>query len=184
MSSSDTLRIPAFVGGIPTKADFAPSILFCVLYGLLIIPILYRFFNQKSRVYLFLLFGTIPFAIERIVVYGIRASQSHTPTSANWLDQGGSRGKLVYQQISFSLGFFGFATDAVPMLRCLLVNTTLEDEERGSTDKPRPRFWYRRFAEVFGLVYLAASIPGIIAGGRYSKAIRDQSAADRAFQLR
>lgn len=54
---------PAPIGGKIDDADFAPSILFAVLYGLLIPLVAYRMLHRRSRT--LLLLGSAIFAIER-----------------------------------------------------------------------------------------------------------------------
>ena len=54
---------PAPIGGTSLPSDFAPSVLFAVLYGLLVPLMAYRMFDRRSR--FGLLFGTIIFSIER-----------------------------------------------------------------------------------------------------------------------
>jgi len=104
-----TFRVPSLVGGIPTKADFVPSVIFAVAYGILLIPVGFRLSRSKSRVFT-LLIGTLTFSIERIVVFSVRASQAHFSSEP-------SKGRLIYQQVSFALGFISFATDSVALLR-------------------------------------------------------------------
>jgi len=57
---------PAPVGGTVYPSDLAPSILFAILYGLLLPLIVYRVLDRRSRS--ILLIGTIIFSVERCVV--------------------------------------------------------------------------------------------------------------------
>ncbi|EGO25807.1 hypothetical protein SERLADRAFT_388314, partial [Serpula lacrymans var. lacrymans S7.9] len=72
---SSNIAFPSPVGGVPFPSDFAPSVLFAVLYGLLVPVMAYRVANKKSRT--FLLVGSITFSIERIVLFSLRAVQAH-----------------------------------------------------------------------------------------------------------
>lgn len=171
--------VPALVGGIPTKQDFAPSIIFAIAYGLALIPVIWRFRNPNTRTILFT-FGTLSFSIERIVVWSIRASQSHDHQPGETL----KKGFLIYQQVSFALGFLGFSGDTTNWLRTTLVNSTLADPVRGSVDNPERRFWARRWADIWGLVWLTATVTGGVAHSGYTHADTDQSAADKLFRLR
>lgn len=54
---------PSPVGGVLFPGDFAPSILFAVLYGMLLPMALYRMLHKK----LLLLIGSLTFTIERQV---------------------------------------------------------------------------------------------------------------------
>ncbi|KAG8913856.1 hypothetical protein FRC00_001443 [Tulasnella sp. 408] len=172
-------KIPSLVGGFPTQADFAPSIIFAVAYGLSVIPFLIRFWNPNTRTYL-LGIGTFAYAVERVVVWSIRAAQSHDHHLGETL----SKGRLVYQQVSFALGFIGFGSDCVAFMRAAMVNTTLEDPKRGSIDKPRDRFWYRRAADLAGLLWLIASVPGAIGYSKMPGAAAHPEDADKLFRLR
>ncbi|KAG9049571.1 hypothetical protein FS837_009909 [Tulasnella sp. UAMH 9824] len=177
--SSQTVRVPSLVGGVPTKADFAPSIIFAVAYGLSVIPFVRRFLNKDSRTWTLAL-GTLPFSIERVVVYAIRASQSHDHNLGDTI----SKGKLVYQQVSFALGFVSFASDAVAFVRATMVNTTLEDPNRGSVDQPDKRRLYRRCSELAGWMWLAATVPGIVAYTKMPGSGDHQDQADQLYRLR
>ena len=43
------VNFPALIGGTSLPPDFAPSILFVVLYGLLVLLMVYRMFDRRSR---------------------------------------------------------------------------------------------------------------------------------------
>ena len=60
------IQFPAPVGGTVLPDDFAPSVLFAILYALLSPLILYRILGRRSRCTL--LIGTMAFAVERHVV--------------------------------------------------------------------------------------------------------------------
>jgi hypothetical protein len=105
-------------------------------------------------------------------------------------------------QISFGLGFIGIANDLVNIIRCLLVNATYGPERypessaawtkgglltpppEGTPDLPKARFWARRFTDVLGLAFLAATVPGIIANSQYGKVFDDQKQADKTAKNR
>ncbi|KAG8898635.1 hypothetical protein FRB99_007245 [Tulasnella sp. 403] len=178
-NNSTQVYVPSLVGGIPTKGDFVPSILFAIASALSLIPFIRRFINKDTRT-IFLAIGTLSFSIERVIVYAIRAFMSHTHHPGQVLNNR----LLVYQQASFTLGYLSFAPDYVTFVRTLMVNTTLEDPVRGSEDQPRTRFWMRRAADMGGLLWLIAIIPGVIAYSQPSSAIHDQQKEDTVFLLR
>ena len=60
------VNFPAPVGGTVLPPDFAPSVLFAVLYGLLLPLLAYRMLDRRSRCTL--LIGTMAFSVERCVV--------------------------------------------------------------------------------------------------------------------
>lgn len=57
------MSFPTPVGGTALPADFAPSILFAVLYALLVPIMFYRVYDKRSRTTL--LIGTVFFGVER-----------------------------------------------------------------------------------------------------------------------
>ncbi|KAF9522658.1 hypothetical protein CPB83DRAFT_822578 [Crepidotus variabilis] len=189
------VSFPAPVGGTPLPVDFAPSVLFAVLYGLLIPLEAYRLFHRRSRTTL--LIGTVAFAIERIVIFSLRAAQSRNEKRRF------SNGLIDYMQASFALGSIGIASDLVNIVRCLLVNPTygparfeecaaartkecmMEPPVEGvHEDMPKQRFWIRRFTDFYGLAFLASTVPGIIANTHFHKAIDSQKEADNIYKLR
>lgn len=179
MSDQPQHSIPSLVGGFPTKADFAPSIIFAIAYGLSVIPFLIRFLNPNTRTWTFAI-GTFAYSVERVVVWSIRASQSHDHHLGETL----SKGRLVYQQVSFALGFIGFGTDCVAFMRATLVNTTLEDPKRGSVDNARARFWSRRATDLAGLLWMISSVPGAVGYSKMPGSFDHPENADKLFSLR
>lgn len=177
--NSTAVRVPALIGGVPDQTDFAPSILFAVLYFLSLIPHAYHLFNPDTRTITFCI-GTVTFSIERIVVWSLRAGQAKVHHPGDVLN----RGILVYLQVSYALGFLSFAADAVGMARAVLVNATLEDPSRGSPDEPKKRVQYRRGLDCYNFIYLIATVTGVIAYGKLPSAADSQSVSDDVYNLR
>ncbi|EAU91146.1 hypothetical protein CC1G_03314 [Coprinopsis cinerea okayama7 len=189
-----TVEFPSPVGGASLPPDFAPSILFAVLYGLLVPLTAYRLYDRRSRTVLLL--GTIIFSTERIVIFSIRAAQARNET----MRQSGNLAN--YMQLSFAQGYIGIANDLVNLIRCLLVNASYGPErypessaastkgcdlpppKETDVDNPRQRFWIRRFADFSGLSFLAATVPNILAHSVYKKTFTDQAVADKTYKLR
>ena len=63
MGSNSTHEFPAPVGGVPFPIDFAPSILFAILYGLMVPVVVFRMVHPRSRNGV--LICTTVFSIER-----------------------------------------------------------------------------------------------------------------------
>ncbi|KAG8679972.1 hypothetical protein FRC11_003085 [Ceratobasidium sp. 423] len=164
------------VGGIPVSDDLAPSIVFAVLYALLLPNIIYNFFIRKPRAWNVIQISTVIFAVERIAWCIIRAVQAAHPEKRT------SGGLMNYVQVTVALGFVGISSEAIKLLRCTLVNTTLP-ENGASKDRRAARQYYRYFCFFFELAFLGATIPGIIAGGQYSSARFDQTKADKNMNL-
>jgi len=188
------VQFPAPIGGTVLLDDFAPSILFAILYALLSPLMLYRMFHRRSRCTL--LIGTAIFSIERIVIFSLRAVQSKNDSFRF------SGGLTSYMQISFGMGFIGIASDAVKLARCLLVNATYGPEKyfqspaaatkeglvppptADTPDQPRVRTWCRRVANLMGLAFLTAIILEAIANSNYSKVFNSQKDANMTAVLR
>jgi hypothetical protein len=183
------VEFSAPVGGTALPVDFAPSILFAILYACLAPLMLYRMFDRRSRC--ILLIGTIAFSVERVVMFALRAVQARNEQHHF------SKGLATYMQISFGLGFIGITGDAVKLTRCLLVNATYGPElyhespaaaSKGvivppptadTPDQPRVRFWCRRVNDFLGFTFLAANtVPAIIANSHYSRVFDSQKNAD------
>ncbi|KZW01307.1 hypothetical protein EXIGLDRAFT_603040 [Exidia glandulosa HHB12029] len=182
------MHIPTPVGGTPLHVDGVPSIIFAVAYGLLFPFILARMFRPGRRS--ILLVGTSVFAIERVVVYALRATQAYNPAKQT------SGGLLIYLQLSFAQGYITMAQDTVPLLRVLLVHATNPPDvieprhEDGAetvvdpTDQPRTRFWVRRASDILNLSFMAATIPNGVQGAKYKDALHDQRSADKLQRFR
>ena len=94
------------------------------------------------------------------------------------------------------MGFIAIASDAVRLVRCLLVNATYGPENYSQSpaaatkegvvsppsadtpDLPQARSWHRMATSFLSLAFLAAFITGIAANSNYSKNIDSQSNAD------
>ncbi|KAG9096626.1 hypothetical protein FRC07_010893 [Ceratobasidium sp. 392] len=174
--SDQTAFVSRAVGGIPVHADIAPSAIFAVLYALLLPNIIYNFFIKKPRAWNAIQIATVIFAVERIAWCIIRAVQGAHP------EKGTSGGLMNYVQLTVGLGFVGIVSESTKLLRCVLVFPTLP-EKGGATDRPRLRQWYRIVLTIFELAFMASSIPGGVAGGKYSAARTNQALADKNMRL-
>ncbi|KAI1791182.1 hypothetical protein LXA43DRAFT_889645 [Ganoderma leucocontextum] len=117
MASNSTHEFAAPVGGVPYPIDFAPSILFAVLYGLMVPVVVFRMVHPRSRNGV--LIGTTVFSIERVVAYGLRAHAAHSASAR------ASEGLETYFQTTYSGGFTSIGQDLMQLLRALLVSSTL-----------------------------------------------------------
>ncbi|KAF9050267.1 hypothetical protein BJ165DRAFT_1609218 [Panaeolus papilionaceus] len=191
-------EFPAPIGGIPQpNVDFAPSILFAILYTFLVPLMAYRMFHRRSRTILIL--GPLCFAIERIIIFSLRALMSRRD-SARY-----SKGLLTYMQVSLAVGFLSRGNDMVNLLRCLLVNPTFSADmyfqspasttilKDGQTfdppspdmpDHPKARFWERKFCDLLGLVFIVPLVLGVIANSNYSQVMDKADHAQRTKKFR
>ncbi|EAU91147.2 hypothetical protein CC1G_03315 [Coprinopsis cinerea okayama7 len=189
-----SVEFPSPIGGAALPEDFAPSVLFAVLYGLLVPLVVYRLYDRRSRTTL--LIGTIIFAVERIAIFALRANQARNEKKRL------SGGMANYMQLSFGSGYITIASDLISLLRCLLINASYGYErypessaaatkgchipppQEGDPDYPRQRFWARRFTGFAGFAFLAATVPGIIAHSTYKKGFTSERHAQRTFVYR
>jgi len=196
--SSNSGRFPSPVGGVPLSQDFVPSIVFTVLYALLLPVFAYRLYKRESRT--LALFRTMAFCIERVVVFSLRADRSRP--SADHV----SETLVKYMQVTWAGGFVGIGQDLVLILRAFLVKSTkirqkipsyeyvlrparLRFDHDSSTneipaDNPRERFWVRRACDVANLATGAAHILSAVGGILYWKATHSRTEARLVQRLR
>ncbi|EKM54321.1 uncharacterized protein PHACADRAFT_210131 [Phanerochaete carnosa HHB-10118-sp] len=206
--SSSIVQFPAPIGGVPFSRDFAPSILFACLYGLLAFLGIYRLARSTSRNVM--VFSFLAFIIERVVIWSLRAKQARTPS------EDFSRSLTIYWQITFSIGFLAIHGIILNLLRCLVVHTTkgtsptpessptIQTEEMGGLrafmnksktsvaippleygpqeDQPRRRALYRRMFGLLALLSIAPAVIGSLMGNGYVDAVADPKAAASAVQ--
>ncbi|KAH6883727.1 hypothetical protein BKA70DRAFT_1206275 [Coprinopsis sp. MPI-PUGE-AT-0042] len=188
------MPFPSPIGGTPLPSELGACILFIVLYVCLI-PLMVRgVLDRRSRTTVTI--GIVLFSIERIVVYILRALQ--TRNEAMRL----SGGLINYQQTSFGMGYVGLSSDLLNAVRCLLVNPTygleryaespaaatkecyLEPPREGDVDRPRERFWVRRFADASLVVFLTAIALGIVGNSSYSSTFNNAGKANSTYNFR
>jgi hypothetical protein len=105
-------------------------------------------------------------------------------------------------QVSLGLGYIGISNDLVNLLRCLLLNPTygsdlyeespaaaskegvMKPPPEGTPDMKVTRFWVRRFTDMMNLLYIAATVTGIIANSNFAPGMDSQAMADRNQRLR
>ncbi|KAI0081886.1 hypothetical protein K474DRAFT_1671445 [Panus rudis PR-1116 ss-1] len=208
MSSPESkFTFPSPIGGAPSHQDFAPSVLFSVLYGLLFPIMIYRLVRSSSRT--FVLIKTKYFVIERTVILALRAAMSpygRLPAVKLLIN---------YTQTTLNVGHVALAANLVLLLRSLLVQATanparsssIETHDPGSISmvslKPsdvrveivevtaawsvhrqKERFWYRRITGFILLGCLTAFLLGVISGFIYWNATIDEGQAQLEQRLR
>ncbi|KAH7100133.1 hypothetical protein BKA62DRAFT_620517 [Auriculariales sp. MPI-PUGE-AT-0066] len=191
-SAEITARFPTPVGGFPDSRDRVPSILFAILY-LCIVPVgAMRLIRRESRTWVHI--GTCTFALERIVVYSLRAWQS--------FDDGHryAAGLLEYTQMSFACGYLVVTQDLIPLFRVLLINYTNGPDEIESVhrdpacdgqamselppDDPKRRGRLRLWTFLFNISFITVNVPNLVQGSMYDNAVVQQKAADAIQILR
>ena len=67
MSTPPDYTFPSPIGGVPFELDFAPSVLFATLYGILSVIAFYRMAHPATRT--LCLLGTTSFVVERCALF-------------------------------------------------------------------------------------------------------------------
>ncbi|KAI0369014.1 hypothetical protein BV20DRAFT_980380 [Pilatotrama ljubarskyi] len=125
MSSNTTPEFPSPVGGVPLDVDFAPSILFSVLYALLVPVAIMRIINPRSRN--MVLVGTLLFSTEQALTTHLPYSCVNFALRAHAAHHAGfreSKSFETYLQATLNAGFITIGQDLVTLSRSLLVSTT------------------------------------------------------------
>ncbi|KAI0793242.1 hypothetical protein C8Q75DRAFT_551460 [Abortiporus biennis] len=186
-----TFKFPSPVGGAPFPIDYAPSIVFSVLYGLLVPVIVYRQAFKHSRNIVFI--GTIAFVIVRIVLFALRSEQAHDPIKRV------SSSMTKFMQSTITLAYGSMGVDLTSLLLCVVVNATegnprirwypsvnsLDQEQLeadpGVTEealsRAKERSRYRWICGTLRLIVWVPSILSIISGVSYPKGETDAKTA-------
>ncbi|KAI0687962.1 hypothetical protein C8T65DRAFT_127572 [Cerioporus squamosus] len=213
MTSSPTHEFASPIGGAPFPIDFAPSILFSVLHGLLVLVFAWRMTRSQTRH--FVLIGALVFTTERTVFYGLRAHAAHNAGART------NESLETYLQTTLAGGFISLGIDLLQLTRALLVNATkgskvlanearankngkpdslevrgseasfLTDSDRSTTvegfagleDLPHLRAWIRRIGLAAAILFWVTIILGIVAGVYYQGALHSGANAELVRQL-
>jgi len=206
MASSESVQFPSPIGGVAFPSDLAPSVVFVLLYSFLLLLLPYRIRDPKSRN--MLMMGAALFATERIVLFSLRAVQSHDSTKRV------SKILTTYMQITFGMGFIGVAQNILHSLVKSALGTTHLSEQtdsdsskqlarRSLSQTPPPSseakvleaadhkgggpplpFWRRYSWEIMKFPFVAAIVPGVISNSRYESAMSNQDVAETVMRLR
>ncbi|KIJ67695.1 hypothetical protein HYDPIDRAFT_107161 [Hydnomerulius pinastri MD-312] len=204
---SSDISFPSPVGGVSLSSDFAPSIFFALLYASLLPIFFKRLANKRSRAILSV--NAVLTVIERIVIFSLRAWQSRTPAKqtspglATYMQVTISLAYIAIAQDSVQLlrclyvnSTKGPAPDYVDSAESPVGTTSssqyplsparandLDSLNDGAvqSDQPRQRFMYRRFTDVLKLIFLAATIPGIIGNAKYKNTFNNTSTGNQVM---
>ncbi|KAI0369013.1 hypothetical protein BV20DRAFT_1113892 [Pilatotrama ljubarskyi] len=136
MSTNSIFKFPVPVGGAPLDIDFAPSIVSCVLYALLVPLALFRLISRRSRSTVLL--GTTGFTIERVASYAFRTYAARNDGARE------SPGLETYLQTALSSGYITIGQDLLNLLRALLVNSTVGSApSRSSASGTTPMYVFK-----------------------------------------
>ncbi|KAH9916209.1 uncharacterized protein B0H18DRAFT_958911 [Fomitopsis serialis] len=107
---------PSPIGGIPFPHDFAPALLFTILYAIVVPVGIYRLISKRSRT--LAIAGTVVFMIERVADFAIRAAEAEKPSIrtgvffVSWL------------QSAYAMGFLSITGDLGNIARLFVMKTT------------------------------------------------------------
>ncbi|KAJ7275487.1 hypothetical protein B0H12DRAFT_1227968 [Mycena haematopus] len=170
------MSIPSLIGGTSLRSyDLPGATVFAAAYGLLLPLIVYRLFDKRWRS--ILIIQTFVFALERPILFSLRASAAARNTETSGLTK--------YFQAAFALGYLGLAQMVLNLVRSVIVNSTkgtpASESDTSYVDEPQQRFWYRRWADFLAVVHLVATVFGILATVRQSAA--NETGPNHAHQV-
>nr|GAT43636.1 predicted protein [Mycena chlorophos] len=122
------MSLPSLVGGFAIrKYDLAPSIIFAVGYAGVVALLIYRACIARSRTAV--VFEAIPFALERVAVFCLRAAASTIPGFEQV-------GLSEYFQFTLAIEFLALANITSKLIRAVFVNTTNPPPEDEPESEP------------------------------------------------
>lgn len=142
---SSAILFPSPIGGVPSSIDYAPSVLFACLYGVLVLAGLYRMGHPATRTMVSI--GTFIFVVERyaaifllcltgllmnsrsVAAFALRAKQANAPPEDEI-----NYGVIAYWQITIATGYASLGTNALRVLQSLIVNATMGDSQKNNAD--------------------------------------------------
>ncbi|EKM54327.1 uncharacterized protein PHACADRAFT_210138 [Phanerochaete carnosa HHB-10118-sp] len=204
MPSTDLTKFPSPIGGIPLPRDLAPSVTFAFLFFLLVLLGVYRLLRRTSRS--LLVITTLGFAVERVIIWSLRAKESRTPSEYS------DRHLMTYWQVTFTVGYVILFVKLVIFLRCLVMNATeevsspdlrvleemqkpnndsetqtkafIEDAVVDVGDRTNIRRRYRRLSRAVFIIAILVLIIGVVSGNAYVKGETNRKKALLAQVLR
>ncbi|EJU04448.1 hypothetical protein DACRYDRAFT_20972 [Dacryopinax primogenitus] len=183
VSPLQVTNFPAISGGLPTRPDLAPSIVFIVAYFLLLFPTIWRAYTyRRPRMLLFTFIRLVLFLVIRIATFALRADEAVTAELPfNPLP---SLNIFIAEQILLGVGFIVMLDLMVVFLQSHISRTDvpLEDETEFAQANRAPILRY--FITILHASLIAAIAMGIVAGAMYSSAVSNPSKNDTVKALR
>ncbi|KAH9834393.1 uncharacterized protein C8Q71DRAFT_711396 [Rhodofomes roseus] len=116
MSNSTVHVFPAPIGGVPFPHDFAPALIFTILYAI-ISPIgIWRMVDKRSRTLAIL--GNVIICIERVADFAIRAAEAEKPSIRT------TQFFVSWLQSAYAMGYLSTTTEVTNLARLFLSSTT------------------------------------------------------------
>ncbi|KZT56615.1 hypothetical protein CALCODRAFT_313612 [Calocera cornea HHB12733] len=182
--SSYTPALPSVSGGLPTQPDFAPSIVFVVLYGLLLIAVIWRTYQYRRPWLLLFAFVRLTlFVLIRIATFALRAWEAANASVPR--NPVPSTQVFIVQQILLGIGFILLLEIAVELVK---------DHSRRPEVPPGSRLYkftrlyngwlLNAVVAVLELSLFGAIALGAVAGSQYADAINDPAKQSSINSLR
>ncbi|KAF9227453.1 hypothetical protein BS17DRAFT_862691 [Gyrodon lividus] len=190
---SSSVSFPSPVGGVSLSSDFGPSIFFAILYALLLPIFFVRLASKRSRAILSV--NAVLTAFERVVIFSLRAWQSQTPAKQSspglatymqltfalayiavasdtvqllrCLYVNSTKGPALEHVDIIDSPVGSTSSSQIPLSPARANSPYSLDDGALQFDQPRQRFFYRRFTDILKLVFLAATLPGIVGNAKY-----------------
>ncbi|KAF9244869.1 hypothetical protein BU15DRAFT_41673 [Melanogaster broomeanus] len=192
---SSNVSFPSPVGGVALSSDFGPSVLFVILYASLLPIFFVRLANKRTRAILSV--NSILTVFERIVIFSLRAWQSRTPAKQSsaglatfmqltfslayiaiasdtvqllrCLYVNSTKGPAREHVDNIDSPVGTTSSSQIPLSPARANGSYSFDDGALHFDQPNQRFYYRRFTDILKLVFLAATLPGIIGNAKYRR---------------
>ncbi|KZT56616.1 hypothetical protein CALCODRAFT_313696 [Calocera cornea HHB12733] len=183
MSSFDVTTFPTISGGLPTKPDEAPSIVFVLAYIALLVPAVWRTWTYRvpgSLLYTFV--RLCAFVLVRIATFGLRASEAATASLPD--NPVPSTGIFIAEQILLGIGFIVLVDLMVELIKGHIWRTDVPQQAQTRIAQQGRGDPLQRVVRIMHIALLVAIGLGIAAGTMYSDALTDASKANEVKTLR
>jgi len=183
MSSFNVSSFPTISGGLPTKPDVAPSVIFVLAYVALLIPAVWRTYTyRRPGSLLFTFVRLCLFIIIRIATFGLRAAEGNTASLPD--NPVPSVGIFIAEQILLGVGFIVLVDLLVELLKSHIWRTDVpvQDETHFAQQASAPTL--QRIVRLMHVALIIAIGLGIGAGTMYNDALTDPSKATTVKTLR
>jgi len=174
---------PALSGGLPTKPDEAPSIVFTIAYALLLIPAIWRTITYRRPGSLLFTFVRLCLFISiRIATFALRAAEGASAQIPN--NPVPSIGIFIAEQVLLGIGFIVLVDLLVELLKSHIWRTDIPPQAETSFANQASAMSLERVVRLMHIALLAAIGLGVAAGAMYSGALSDPSKANTVRTLR
>jgi len=183
MSSFSITSFPAISGGLPTRPDLAPSIVFAVAYFLLLFPAIWRahiYRRPLSLLFVFLRF--LFFVLIRITTFALRAQES--VNSSIPFNPVPSIAIFITEQILLGIGFIVMLDLMVVLVQSHISRTDVSQQAETAFTSKKGTTTLQTFITIMHASLLAAIAMGIAAGAMYVSALNSTSASSTVRSLR